>query len=232
MAGPFEAAAAGTPAHARGPALSLADLEAFDPHPTGRGDERRFGCPLPACAAKPRDRAHQSLGVNTATGLWLCHRCGARGKLAERWEQRPMRELRRRRALEAFALAPLPDSGRAASAAEFGPMLAACVPVACTPGEGYLFRRGIGCDRATAADVRFARDWYGRPAVVFLLRDRAGTSHSASERASAGPSTSTSVPRWAGPVRGSLGTSHAPGVANVPSLRSPATRVFGCRPSR
>jgi hypothetical protein len=47
--------------------LSLADLEATDPRPSGRGDERRFCCPLPACAEKPRDRAHQSLGANTAT---------------------------------------------------------------------------------------------------------------------------------------------------------------------
>jgi hypothetical protein len=46
------------------PALSLADLEAFDPRPAGAGRERRFGCPLPACRDKPRDRAHQSLSVN------------------------------------------------------------------------------------------------------------------------------------------------------------------------
>jgi hypothetical protein len=166
----------------RVPTLSLADLEAFDLRPAGRGDERRFCCPLPACAEKPRDRAHQSLGVNTVTGLWLCHRCGARGKLAERWEHRPWREVRRRRAREAFALAPAPVPGHTASAAALGPMLAACVPVEGTPGEGYLFRRGIGCDRATAADVRFAQDWYGRPAVVFVLRDRAGREVAASGR--------------------------------------------------
>jgi hypothetical protein len=182
MTAPSEVAAPAAPAPERGPALSLADLEAFDPHPVGRGDERRFCCPLPACAAKPRDRVHRSLGVNTATGLWLCHRCGARGKLRERWEERPWREVRRRRVLEAFALADTPAPGHAASTAELASMLEACVPVAGTPGEGYLFRRGIGCDRMTAAGVRFARDWYGRPAVVFLLRDRAGREVAASGR--------------------------------------------------
>jgi hypothetical protein len=183
---PFFSAAPGPPADpSRSPALSLAELEAFDPHPAGAGDERRFCCPLPACAGKPRDRAHQALGVNVATGLWLCHRCGARGKLAERWErreERPWREARRRRALEAFALAPPPASGRAASAGGLEDMLAGCVPVAGTPGEAYLFGRGIGLDRATAADVRFARDWYGRPAVVFPLRDLEGREVAASGR--------------------------------------------------
>jgi hypothetical protein len=170
------------PLDPRGPGLSLAELEAADPRPSGRGDERRFCCPLPACADKPRDRAHQSLGANVTTGLWLCHRCGARGKLAERWEPRPWREVSRRRALEAFALAPPPAPGRAASAAGLESLLAGCVPVEGTPGEAYLFGRGIGCDRATAAGVLFARAWYGRPAVVFPLRDRAGRVVAASGR--------------------------------------------------
>jgi DNA primase len=61
-------------------------------------------------------------------------------------------------------------------------MLAASVPVAGTLGEAYLFGRGIGCDCATAADVRFARDWYGRPAVVFVLCDQAGREVAASGR--------------------------------------------------
>jgi hypothetical protein len=188
---PFRAAApvsrAAPPVDARGVALSLAELEAFDPRPAGApgGAERRFCCPLPACADKPRDRAHQSLGANVATGLWLCHRCGARGKLTERWErreERPWREVRRRRALDAFALAPAPAPGRAASAAELSPMLEACVPVAGTLGEPYLFGRGIGCDTATAAGVLFARNWYGRPAVVLPLCDRAGQVVAASGR--------------------------------------------------
>jgi hypothetical protein len=75
-----------------------------------------------------------------------------------------------------------PPPGRAASAAGLGPMLEACAPVAGTPGEAYLFGRAIGCDRATVAGVLFARAWYGRPAVVFPLRDRAGRVVAASGR--------------------------------------------------
>jgi Toprim domain len=167
------------------PPLSLTDLEAFDPHPAGADRERRFCCPLGACRDKPRDRAHQSLSVNAETGLWTCFRCGAGGKLTERWASRrwvPTAQRRRATALRAFRVPPAPQPGQAASAAELGPMLAACVPVAGTAGEGYLFRRGIGRDGATAAGVYFARNWYGRPAVVFPLGDRAGRVVAASGR--------------------------------------------------
>jgi hypothetical protein len=169
----------------RAPDLSLADLEAFDPRPAGAGRERRFCCPLPACGDKPRDRAHQSLSVNAETGLWTCHRCGAGGRLAEHRAPRlraTAAQVRRAAALRAFRVAADPQPGRAASAPDLAAMLEACAPVAGTPGEGYLFRRGIGRDRATAAGVSFARNWYGRPAVVFPLRDRAGRVVAASGR--------------------------------------------------
>jgi Toprim-like len=165
--------------------LSLADLEAFDPHPAGAGRERRFCCPLDGCWDKPRDRAHQSLSVNVESGLWTCYRCGAGGKLTEHRTPRPWvppSQRRRTAALQAFRVPPPPQPGRAASAPELGPMLEACAPVAATPGEPYLFGRGIGCDTATAAGVLFARDWYGRPAVVFPLRDREGREVAASGR--------------------------------------------------
>jgi hypothetical protein len=165
--------------------LSLADLEAFDARPAGGGRERRFCCPLDACRDKPRDRTHQSLSVNTESGLWTCYRCGAGGKLTEHRAPRawvPAAQARRTAALRAFRVPSPPQPGQAASALEFAPMLAACVPVAGTPGEAYLFRRGIGLDRATAAGVLFARDWYGRPAVVFVLRDLAGQEVAASGR--------------------------------------------------
>jgi hypothetical protein len=166
-------------------ALSLAELEAFDPRSAGGERERRFCCPLPACGDKARDRAHQSLSVNAETGLWTCYRCGAGGKLAEHRAPRPWGSAgaaRRAAALGAFRVSPDPQPGRAASAPELGAMLAACAPVAGTPGESYLFRRGIGLDTATAAGVAFARDWYGRPAVVFPLRDRVGRVVAASGR--------------------------------------------------
>ena len=137
--------------------LSLADLEAFDARPAAGGRERRFGCPLDACRDKPRDRTHQSLSVNTESGLWTCYRCGAGGKLTEHRAPRawvPAAQARRTAALRAFRVPSPPQPGQAASALEFAPMLASCVPVAGTPGEAYLFRRGSGLARATAAGVR------------------------------------------------------------------------------
>jgi hypothetical protein len=167
------------------PVFSLADLEAFDPRPAGAGRERRFCCPLPACLDKPRDRAHQSLSVNAETGLWTCYRCGAGGKLTEHWAPRLAgsgARPRRTAALRVFRVSPDPQPGRAATAADLGPMLAACVPLTGTPGARYLYQRGIGEDAAAAAGARFARGWYGGPAVVFPLCDREGRVVAASGR--------------------------------------------------
>jgi hypothetical protein len=160
-------AGGGTRPAERAPALSLADLEAFDARPAGGGRERRFCCPLPACGGKPRDRAHQSLSVNTQTGDWLCFRCGAAGRLVERW--RPARELRRERAVRAFRLAPEAMRGHAESAPQLAPLWAATVDLAGTRGAAYLAGRGLPPEIAAGCGVRFAPAWMGRPAVVFPL---------------------------------------------------------------
>jgi hypothetical protein len=47
--------------------LTLAELESFDPGATARGRERRFCCPLPACADKRHDGRHRSLSLNIET---------------------------------------------------------------------------------------------------------------------------------------------------------------------
>ncbi len=67
--------------------LSLAELESFDSRSPQRGQERRFLCPV--CGQdKPRDAAHRSLAVNIANGSFLCHRCQAKGRLKEFWDER------------------------------------------------------------------------------------------------------------------------------------------------
>jgi len=53
--------------------------------------------------------------------------------------------------------------------------LARAVPLAGTPGEDYVERRGIPLVIANATGLRFAPDWGGRPAVVVALQDQHGT---------------------------------------------------------
>ncbi len=53
-------------------------------------------------------------------------------------------------------------------------LLARAAPLAGTPGQAYVERRGIPVAIADAAGVRFAADFGGRPAVVAPLWDRAG----------------------------------------------------------
>jgi len=47
-------------------------------------------------------------------------------------------------------------------------------PLPDTPGAEYLARRGIPAELARAAGARYSLDWYGRPAVVFPVRDLEG----------------------------------------------------------
>jgi len=90
------------------PILSLEELDAFDSH-APQGARRRFCCPL--CGqGKPKDGAHRSLSVESATGLWKCFRCEASGQLREQWPEKS-RQSRGgvQRALgHAFGLSPVP----------------------------------------------------------------------------------------------------------------------------
>jgi hypothetical protein len=53
-------------------------------------------------------------------------------------------------------------------------LLARAAPLAGTPGQAYVERRGIPVAVADAAGVRFTADFGGRPAVIAPLWDRAG----------------------------------------------------------
>jgi hypothetical protein len=153
--------------------LSLADLEAFDPEAPEGGRERRFCCPLPGCADKRVDRAHRSLSLNTETGVWQCHRCKAGGRLREHWA--PPAQVARAALRRAFGLRPaLTEATTAVDETAWHVRWAAALPLAGTPGVAYLDKRGIPTHVAIAAGVRYAESWYGRPAVLFPVRDRAG----------------------------------------------------------
>jgi hypothetical protein len=158
-------------------ALSLAELESCDPQGPLHGDERRFWCPLPACADKPLDGSHRSLSVNITTGLWTCYRCTAGGKLPEHWTDRPT-DRRGRNALaaaRAFALPPeTPALARPPAWREQWENLPSLADAEEGEGAAYLASRGIPLDVATAAGVRWARAFYGRPALLFPLVDPTG----------------------------------------------------------
>jgi hypothetical protein len=166
--------------------LSLAELEAYDPRaPFHGGKERRFCCPLPACADKRIDAAHRSLTLNVESGAWHCWRCAGSGKVRERWAVPPLRLVQARQrsaaaARRAFALKPgsaiSPAPAVAAKPSQPSSKLSSqrLAALASSPGAAYLKQRGIARDLADSAGVRWAPTWYGRPAVVFPLRDNAG----------------------------------------------------------
>lgn len=136
--------------------LSLSTLQGFDPYAPIRAGETRFCCPFPGlCTGKPRDAGHRSLAVNLETGAFLCHRCGAKGKLGGTFTEGR----------------PLPP---AAPAKPWRERLQGLRPLAGTPGEHYLGRRGIPVEQAHAAGCVYSGEWYGRPAVIFPFCDRGG----------------------------------------------------------
>lgn len=164
---------------------SLADLERFDNRAPARGRERRFLC-LSCGDDKPRDAAHRSLAVNTDTGAYVCHRCGLKGKLSDFFEERPKlsrREWQRQRLADVFGLRRRPAKERTESEPRrettdktdaWRGWWEAAEPIADTDGARYLAGRLIPLDVAEAAGCRYAPNWYGRPAVLFPMRDKAG----------------------------------------------------------
>ena len=160
------------------PTLTLAELEAHDPYATAHGAERRFLCPLAACQGKQRG-VHRSLALNVESGAWTCHRCQASGKLRERWT--PRRDRERAQLRIAFGLrlaAPVPAVQTPAvpvtAAATWLDAIGDVGPLVGTPGATYLERRGIPPDLVAAADALYSPDHYGRPSILFRVRDRAG----------------------------------------------------------
>jgi hypothetical protein len=169
--------------------LSLATLQACDPA-GGRGTSRgrRYLCPFEACRGRQNERKHRSLCIATS-GEYLCHRCGAKGLLADsvRAERlgamdppRSSRAARDRGATSAFlgrreVPTPPKDPPSAEGAAKLKGMLAECVSLIGTKGARYLEGRGIPAEVAHSSGVLFAPTWYGvGPAVVFLARDERG----------------------------------------------------------
>jgi hypothetical protein len=121
------------------------------------------------------DAEHRSIAVDAA-GWWTCYRCEAHGRLREHWQ--PRRAERVARVKRAFQPAAPPVPPRAAeppqAAFDWRGVYERAAPLPGSAGAAYLAGRGVPVALAVAAGVRFARTWYGRPAVLFPVRDRAG----------------------------------------------------------
>jgi len=175
-------------------ALSLADLNAHDPHPKRFSRETRYCCPLPGCNGKPIDANHQSLSVNSE-GLWKCHRCGESGLIAEKWtkrEEQPghsRRAQRTRSRLRAMfevkepPKAPDPEPNPA-KADTLKKRLEGALPIPGTPAESYLLSRGLPASFTRKIRALYQPEWMHRREenghwtsrvdrrVVFPIRDR------------------------------------------------------------
>jgi hypothetical protein len=156
--------------------LSLATITAFDPAGGRGGTERRSCCPF-CGTGKPIDAAHRSLSVNVVEGVFLCHRCGARGPLedaARGWDFRTRRTGRDfARARRSGPAAPLHTPAPPEAALRVRNRLEGSVPIAGTIGEAYLRRRGLPGIGA-AHDAKYHPAFFGRPAVVFAVRNERG----------------------------------------------------------
>ncbi len=159
--------------------MSLAELESYDAEAKRSGVNRRFCCE--DCGGnKPRDDAHRTLCVNTDTGAYICHRCGKKGLLTEKWTK-PTFTPRKVRTAAAFARVfraePLPTPAlttECPSDAMLRKTLRSAQPLADTIAEQYLHGRGIPFETAKASGVFFSANFYGRPAVVFPMVSRDG----------------------------------------------------------
>lgn len=167
--------------------ISLAELDAHDPHPRVAGKERRYLCLFPECRDH-QGRGDNSLCVNTVTGLYCCHRCRAKGKLREYWDERIGLNERSRPSMSRKGggrSSFRPTSPSKVRETTHTPILENAetigVPIANAPGGiAYLKNRGIPLSVAELAGVRFCPtwgatdNWEGQPSVIFPLRGEDG----------------------------------------------------------
>lgn len=151
-------------------ALTMAELELYDPRARAGQSQRRFLCPL--CGAdKPRDVAHRSLSLNVQTGRWICHRCGERGLLTD------FSAITQSRAMQLATMIGLYRNASRFPENSFDWQRAweKSVNLCGSPGADYIKQRGVPAALARYAGVRYSPRWYRRPAVLFPIRDQDGT---------------------------------------------------------
>lgn len=150
--------------------VTLVEVESYDSRPAAAGrDERRYLCCLSAsCRQKPRDAAHRSLCVNVRTGAFFCHRCDARGKLKEFWEQCETKRLTKRQKAKSalntrFAIAPDPEPRERQPPEKLEQLQTRMANWRAeflnSPAEMYLIGRGILPETASEFGCGYAARW-------------------------------------------------------------------------
>lgn len=148
-----------------------------------------------------------------------------RSAIAARRRERALAPLR-----YASAQASSDNAERDAQFATFRRQARGLVPILdarAAPGADYLRRRGIAPDLADVSPVRYASRWFGRPAVVFPIRDRAGRIVAGQGRYIDGDVPKT---RTAGPRRGVFATPGALDADVLAIVEAPlcALSLAGC----
>ena len=130
--------------------LSLVDLERFDSHPSTRGKNHRYCCPL--CGHdKPIDKNHQTLSLDSVSGAWHCFRCHAKGLLTEHHTKKADKKRTPYRmtgsvtpkTAKKTAITSVKTSVDPEEVAKYDQLLTRCAPIKGTPAEAYLRGRGI-----------------------------------------------------------------------------------------
>jgi DNA primase len=156
-------------------ALSLADLESYDPHAKRTGNEWRFLSPC--CGdGKPRDDAHRSFALNKSTGAFQCFRCKCKGLLKDNWEPMTAKPRKARTAAalaRAFSVEAIPSPAYKQKTASESEQQAAKIKLERlkskmkvwqsafdgSPAQDYLQARGISPETAKAFGCGFAEKW-------------------------------------------------------------------------
>jgi len=130
--------------------LSLEELERFDSHPSTRGKNHRYCCPL--CGHdKPIDKNHQTLSLDSVSGAWHCFRCHAKGLLIEHHTKKADKKRTPYRMTGSITPNTAKETAKTSvetavnpeELAKFDQLLTQCVPIKGTPAEAYLRGRGI-----------------------------------------------------------------------------------------
>jgi DNA primase len=153
-------------------AVTMAQLEAYDPDPVRQGSRARYLCGLSAvCREKPRDTAHRSLSVDNIGGAFYCHRCGEKGKLREFWRElsgtKPAIKRSHLRPVASPVTSPVGDAivketkreKKIDREAIRERLTLFAQEFSGSPAEEYLLGRGIPVEVSRAANCGYASQW-------------------------------------------------------------------------